>query len=99
MASNTMSRRYATDLTDEQWEKIRGYVETDYRGPGRPRTLDVREVLNGIFYLTRTGCQWEMLPRDLPNHNSVRYYFDKWTRDGTLVAVNKALGEEVREKE
>jgi transposase len=99
MAATKTPRRYASDLTDEQWEKVRAYVETDYRGPGRPRTLDLREVVNGILYLLRTGCQWQMLPKDFPNHNSVRYYFDKWTYDGTWQALNEGLGEEAREKE
>lgn len=98
MAPVKMKRRYASDLTDEQWEGVRGYVETEYRGPGRPRRLDLREVLNGILYLVRTGCQWQMLPKEFPNHNSVRYYFDKWTHDGTWVLVNEKLGKRAREK-
>ena len=69
-------QRYPTDLTDAQWNLIEPHVRATL-GPGRPRTLDIREVVNAIFYLNRTGCQWEMLPRDFPNHNSVRYYFDK----------------------
>ncbi len=88
--------RYPTDLTDAQWKLIEPHVRAT-TGPGRPRTVDIREVVNAIFYLNRTGCQWEMLPRDFPNHNSVRYYFDKWTDDGTWQRINDRLREVARQ--
>jgi putative transposase len=91
-------QRYPTDLTDEQWALIEPRVRAT-SGPGRPRTLDIREVVNAIFYLNRTGCQWEMLPRDFPNHNSVRYYFDKWTYDGTWQRINDRLREAARQQQ
>jgi len=93
-----IQQRYPTDLTDTQWELIAPHIRA-LPGPGRPRTLDMREVVNAIFYLNRTGCQWEMLPKDFPNHNSVRYYFDKWTYDGTWQRINDRLREAAREQQ
>lgn len=86
---------YPSDLTDEQWILVEPRLRA-HAGPGRPRTLDIRQVFNAIRYLNRTGCQWEYLPRDFPNHNSVRYYFDKWTYDGTFEGINDLLREMVR---
>ncbi len=93
----TASRRYPTDLTDAQWELLEPLFP-ERSGPGRPRELDLREVINAILYLTRTGCQWRMLPKDFPNYNSVRYYFDTWTFDGTWERINTALREAVRRR-
>jgi putative transposase len=91
-------RRYPTDVTDAQWKLIGPHVRAT-PGPGRPRTLDIREVVNAIFYVNRTGCQWEMLPKDFPNHNSVRYYFDKWTDDSTWQRSNDRLREAARQQQ
>jgi putative transposase len=90
-----IQQRYPTDLTDAEWELIQPFVRRA-SGPGRPRTIDIREVVNAIRYINRTGCQWEFLPKDFPNQNSVRYYFDKWTYDGTFVRINDALREQAR---
>jgi len=87
--------RYPSDLTDAEWHLIEPFLRTA-PGPGRPRALDVREAFNAIRYLTRTGCQWEYLPKDFPNQNSVRYYLDKWTYDGTFTTINDALREQAR---
>ena len=91
----TAGRRYPTDLTDAQWEILEPLFPRR-AGPGRPRALELREVVNALLYLTRTGCQWRMLPKDFPNYNSVRYYFDGWTFDGTWERINAALREAVR---
>ena len=93
----TTGRRYRTDLTDEQWALLEPLFPKR-AGPGRPRELDLREVVNAILYLTRTGCQWRLLPTDFPNCNSVRYYFDVWTFDGTWERINAALREAVRRR-
>jgi transposase len=58
---------------------------------GRKRTIDVREILNGIFYVLSTGCQWQALPKDLPPKSTVWAYFDLWTWDGTLERIHHAL--------
>lgn len=92
----TTTRRYATNLTDEQWALIWPLVERD-RQMGRPTQVDLREVVNALLYLTRTGCQWRMLPTDFPNWNTVRYYFDAWTLDGTFIRINDALREQARQ--
>lgn len=91
-------RKYPTDLTDDQWRLIQSLVETKTGGPGRPRTVDLRQVVNALRYLSRTGCQWRLLPNDLPNWGTVRYYFEKWTYDGTLERINQELRREGRRR-
>jgi len=83
-------RRYDSDLTDAQWELARPFVERK-PGPGHPTVVDLRRVADAVLYQLRTGCQWRLLPHEFPNPNTVRYYFDKWTWDGTLVRLNDAL--------
>jgi putative transposase len=91
------TRRYSTDLTDEQWESIRPLVEREQH-MGRPTVIDRREVVNALLYLTRTGCQWRLLPALFPNWNTVRYYFDAWAVDGTFIRTNDALRQRARQK-
>src|SRR2546423_11322273 len=67
------------------------------RRGGRPRDVNPREVLNGIFYVLWTGCQWQALPKDLPPKSTVWAYFDLWTWDGTLERIHHALYVAVRE--
>ncbi len=91
---------YQTDLTDEQWAVILPLVtfqsdDDRYKG-GRPRTVDLRRVIDALLYQARTGCQWRLLPTDFPNHNTVRYYFDKWTWDGTWQRINTVLRQQIR---
>lgn len=95
MMDTVRRQPYPTDLTDAQWELLRPFVQRT-EPTGRPPTLDLREVVNALLYVARTGCQWRMLPHDLPNWASVRYYFDKWTLDGTWQEINKALNVRVR---
>src|SRR5215216_3124988 len=73
---------YPTDLTDEQWAVLAPLVARR-AGPGRPPTVSLRAVLNGLLYLARAGCPWRLLPREFPHWTAVRYYFDKWTHDST----------------
>jgi putative transposase len=89
---------YPTDLTDEQWKLVEPLLPPPSPW-GRKRTLDLRQVTDALLYLVRTGCQWRMLPKDFPNWNSVRYYFDAWTHNGTLQRINDALREQVRTRE
>jgi putative transposase len=86
---------YPTDLTDEQWQLLEPLFPPN-EGPGRPRTVDLRRVLNALFYMTRTGCQWDMIPKDFPPRGTIRYYFDKWTDDGTFIRIHAAIRQEVR---
>jgi putative transposase len=88
---------YPTDVTDEQWAVLEPLLERP-AGPGRPTSVDLREIINALLYQARTGCQWRMLPHDFPDWTAVRYYFDGWTQDGTWEAVNQHLVELVRQK-
>lgn len=91
-----MSRKtYPTDLTDKEWDILKEYLPRAKPG-GRPRSVDLREILNGIFYRQRTGCAWEMLPHDLPPHQTVYEYFNAWSKDGTWERINGALVRHVR---
>jgi transposase len=94
---------YITDVTDEQWEVVEPIVtykteEERYKG-GRPRTVDVRAIVNALLYMDRTGVQWRLFPSDFPPSGTIRYYFDKWTWDGTWEAVTTALRELLREQD
>src|SRR5262245_4546207 len=75
-------KAYATDLTDEQWAILEPLVPPAKHG-GRARSVDMREVINTILYLNRSGCQWDMLPHDLLPKSTVYDYFARWRDDGT----------------
>ena len=92
------TKRYPTDTTDAQWEIIKELIPAQ-KGRGRPREADLRRVIDGIFYISRSGCQWRMLPHDFPRWGKVYYYFDKWQKDGTLASIHDALNEKVREQD
>jgi len=93
-----MRAQYASDMSDEQWKLIRRLLPLESDGPGRPLELDMREVVNAIFYVNRTGCQWKNLPHDFPNHNSVYYHYRKWCLNGTWRRINQALREQERQQ-
>src|SRR5207302_2789928 len=90
-----MAKVYPTDLTDEQWAVVEPLLPPAKHG-GRPRTADLRLVVNTIFYLVKSGCQWAMLPRDLARRSTAHDYFAAWRRDGTWQAVMDALRRQVR---
>ena len=85
---------YASDLTDAQWAVIEPLIPV-YEW-GRPRELDRRSVVNAIFYVDRTGCQWQMMPKEYPNYNSVYHHFRRWSREGRWEQINTTLREHVR---
>jgi putative transposase len=87
---------YASDLTDEQWALIEPLIPV--YGWGRPRKLSMRAVVNAILYLLVTGCQWRMLPKEYPNHNSVYHHFRRWSLEGVWEPINTVLREQVREQ-
>ncbi len=91
--TNVPRKRYPSDLTDQQWEIIREVIPQPRksRNGGRPRSVDMREVLNTILYQCRSGCQWDMLPHDLLPKSTVYDYFAKWRDDGTLAKINDRL--------
>jgi putative transposase len=86
-----MRKRYSTDLTDEQWKIIEPLIPPQSPGRERPRSVDLREVLNTILYQIRTGCQWDLLPK-----STVYDYFAKWRDDGTWQTILDGLREQVR---
>lgn len=88
-------RDYPSDLTDAEWKILEPLIPPAKEG-GRPRTTDMREVLNAIFYVNRTGCQWRALPHDFPPWSTVWSYFRTWRNDGTWQRVHTALREQVR---
>ncbi|HVI89645.1 MAG TPA: IS5 family transposase [Dongiaceae bacterium] len=94
-AASRRGLRYPSDLTDAEWSLVAPLVPPAKRG-GRKRTVDVREVLNAIFYVLSTGCQWNALPTDLPAKSTVYDYLDLWDWDGTLERIHHALYVEVR---
>jgi putative transposase len=89
-----MRKPYPSDLTDEQWEIIKPLIPVN--SVGRPREVEMREVLNTIFYQNRSGCQWDMLPHDLPAKSTVYDYFAQWRDDGTWQEILDALRQKVR---
>ena len=88
---------YPSDLTDAQWALVEPYIPPERWG-GRTRSVDVREVLNGILYLLRTGCAWRQLPREFPPWGTVHYYYRRFRLDGTWLLVHERLRERVRQK-
>ena len=82
-------QKYPTDLTDEQFEYIKPFLPLS-NGTGRP-PLDVRQVLNALFYVLIGGIPWKMLPNDFPKRKSVYHYFWKWRKDGTWDNIYEAL--------
>src|SRR5665647_3324660 len=90
--------RYPSDLTDAEWALV-GPMIPPARHGGRPRDVNVREVLNAIFYVLSTGCQWKALPKDLPPKSTAHAYFMLWDWDGTLERIHHALYVQTRERE
>jgi putative transposase len=91
-------KTYPSDLTDAQWTILEPLVPASRHG-GRPRTVDMREIINTILYLNRTGCQWDMLPHDLLPKSTVYEYFAQWRDDGTWARFVDALRVQVRTQE
>ena len=98
LAAQRSGLRYPSDLTDAEWALIEPMIPPARSG-GRPRDVNVREVVNGIFYVLSTGCQWLALPKDLPPKSTVHHHFMLWDWDGTLERIHHALYVAVREQE
>jgi putative transposase len=84
-------RRYTSDLTDDQWEKVCLLLPIEKTGAGRPIEIDMRASVDAMLYVAKTGCQWKNLPHEFPNYHSVYYHYRKWCLDGTWERVNRAL--------
>ncbi|MCP5124637.1 MAG: IS5 family transposase [Gammaproteobacteria bacterium] len=91
--------RYPSDLTDAEWERVQPLLEE--REPntrGRPREVDLREILNAIFYINKTGCQWRYLPKDFPAYTTVSTYYHQWINNGVFEKINTALHQKFRQE-
>jgi putative transposase len=91
-----MRKPYPSDLTDDQWAILQPLIPVAKPG-GRPRSADLREVLNTLLYLSRSGCQWDMLPHDLLPRSTAYTYFAQWRDDGTWQGIVDALRARVRQ--
>src|SRR5437763_7292660 len=91
------SHKYPSDVTDAQWALIEPHIPV-YPG-GRPRKTDLRDVVDAVLYVVRTGCQWRYLPKDFPPKSTVWRYFDEWPHNGTLDVIHDALCRKVRAQE
>jgi len=90
---NKINKTYPTDLTDTQWNTILAYIDDN-----RKRKHPLNEILNAIFYLLKTGCQWRMLPKDYPKWELVYYYYCKWRDEGTFEEIHESLRSFTRKK-
>ena len=82
--------RYPSDLTDAEWTLVEPLIPPAKRGGGK-RTVNMREVVNGLMYVLSTGCQWRAIPKDFPAKSTIYGYFDLWTYDGTIDRIHHAL--------
>jgi transposase len=96
VAADRRGLRYPSDMNDAEWALVAPFIPPGRRG-GRRRSVDVREVLNAIFYVLATGCQWQALPKDLPPKSTAHFYFMLWDWNGTLDRIHEALYAAVRE--
>ena len=92
------TQHYPSDVTDEQWPLIEPHLPAARPG-GRPRQTDMRDVVDAVLYVLRTGCQWRYLPVDFPPKSTVWRYFDRWRSDGTLDTIHDRLRRKVRAAE
>lgn len=89
-------KQYPTDLNDSEWELIKQYLP-EANKLGRPIEVDLREILNAIFYQLKTVCPWVYLPGEFPSKDTVFWYFQKYQRNGVIENIHKALREQLRE--
>ena len=96
MDSRTPRKPYPSDLTDAQWARLEPLLPPA-PGGGRPRTIDLREVVNAILYRLHNGCAWRALPHDFPAEGTVRDYFHRWRRSGLWAKIHDAFRRRVRQ--
>lgn len=95
---NRSELRYPSDLKDTEWALIDPFIPLAKPG-GRPRTTDMRSVIDGIFYLLQSGCQWNMVPKEFPPASTVHGYFERFRRDGTWARIHDARYRQSRDLE
>lgn len=95
---NKQRLAYSTDLSDEDWNELASFFP-DSGNMGRPRENTFREIMNGICYINRAGCAWELLPHDLPHYKTVYHYFNQWAKEGLFERINFAFVPVVRQME
>jgi len=89
------NQNYPSDVTVEQWKRIEPMIPPAKHG-GRPRTSNMRDIINAIFYLLRSGCSWRMLPHDLPPWGTVHYYYRQYRIEGVWEKINDELNRSLR---
>jgi putative transposase len=95
--AQSVAPSYPSDVTEEEWRVLEPLLPPPKPG-GRPRSVALRAVINGVFYVLRSGCAWRMLPHDLPPWPTVYYYFWSWRRDGTWERIQDELRAAVRQQ-
>jgi putative transposase len=95
MTKKTKKKRYSSDLSDREWTILEPLIPPAKPG-GRRRSVNIREVVNGIFYVLKTGCQWNNLPKDFPPSGTVFDYYNKWRKEKVWQRLNDTLREAVR---
>ena len=91
-----MRKPYPSDLLDNEWQEIEKHFEVDYTRGGRPLKHEKREILNAIFYVLRTGCQWRYLPQEFAPWKTVYTYFKKWKDTNLFEEINHHLRKNLR---
>ena len=89
--------RYPSDLTDDEWSHVEPLIPPAKHG-GRKRSVEPREIVNGLMYVLSTGCQWRYVPKDLPPRSTLHDYLDLWSWDGTLDRIHFTLYVQCRER-
>ncbi len=94
-----MARKlYPTDMTDGEWEVVQALLPPASKR-GRPREVDLREIINALLYMVRSGCAWRSLPHDFPPWSTVQYYFRKWSGTGDWERIHSRLREKERSRQ
>jgi putative transposase len=91
-----MDARYPSDLTDAEWEVLRPMMPKRKSKRGRPREVSFREILNGIFYLNKEGCQWRAIPKEFGSWKTIYHYFRLWNRNGLWQQINDKMVGQLR---
>jgi putative transposase len=90
-----MRKAYQTDLSDAEWSYVEPHLPAP-KAPGRPRLHPLREILDAVFYVLKSGCQWRLLPHDFPLWKTVHHYLRTWRKDGTWERIHAALRQRLR---